>query len=133
MFAYIVEQDYVQTIDCITKLLNDDKCNLSCATYELLINENINYEGHVIRYLKSQCYIDNLPTGSVSLGNLEKVGWVVLECEYAITANSKEQNSFYDLNNRIFLNEYRWNKIHNTNLLMKINMNKDFSKYGYSK
>ena len=26
MFAYIVEQDYVQTIDCITKLLNDDRC-----------------------------------------------------------------------------------------------------------
>ena len=113
--------------------MNDDKCILSCATRESLNNKIIYYEGHVIRYLKSQCDIDNLPMGLVFLRNFEKVSWVLLKCDYDITANSKEQNSFYDLNNRIFLNEYRWNKIHNTNLLMKINMNKDFSKYGYSK
>ena len=69
MFAYIVEQDYVQTTDCITKLLNDDKCMLFCATCEFLINENIHYEGHVIRYLKPQCEIDNLSIESVFLGN----------------------------------------------------------------
>ena len=74
MFAYIVEEDYVQTEVSITKLLADDKCHLSCATCESLVNENIHYEDHVIRYLKSQCDINNLPMGTVLLGNLEKVG-----------------------------------------------------------
>jgi len=31
MFAYTVEQDYVQTTNSITKLLSDDKCISSCA------------------------------------------------------------------------------------------------------
>ena len=60
MFAYIVEQDYVQIKDGITTLLKNDECIFSCATYEYLIKENIHYEGHVIKYLKSRCEIDNL-------------------------------------------------------------------------
>ena len=91
--------------------MNDDKCILSCATRESLNNKIIYYEGHVIRYLKSQCDIDNLPMGLVFLRNFEKVSWVLLKCDYDITANSKEQ-----LNNHTFKkNKYRWNKIHNTN------------------
>ena len=90
-------------------MLNDDKCISSCATFESLINEYIHYEGHVIRYLKSQCDIDNLSMGSVLLGNLDKVAWVVLKYDYAVTADSKEQNYFYHLNNHIFKQkEYRW-------------------------
>ena len=62
--------------------------------------------------------------GTVLLGNLEKVGWVVLKCDYAITANSKEQNHFYYLNNKIFKkSEYRWNSIHKTNRQMFYNIN----------
>ena len=79
MFAYIVEEGHLQTEDTITKVLNDDKCDLPRETYESLVNENIHYEGHVIRYLKSKCDIDNLPMGKVLLGNLERVGWVVLK------------------------------------------------------
>ena len=94
MFAYIVEEGHFQTEDSITKVLNEDKCDLLCETCEYLVNENIHYEGHVIRYLKSKCDIDNLPTDKVLLGNLEKVGWVVLKCDYAITANSSEKNHF---------------------------------------
>ena len=74
MFTYIVEEDYVQTEESITKLFADDKFHLSCATCKSLVNENIHYEGNVIRYLKSQCDIENLPMGTVLLGNLEKVG-----------------------------------------------------------
>ena len=73
MFAYIVEEGYVQTKDSITKLLDDDKCYLSCATCESLVNENIYHEDHVIKYFKSQCDIDNLPMGTVLLGNLENI------------------------------------------------------------
>ena len=95
-------RNYTQTEDSTIKMLAADKCPLSCATCESLVNENIHYEGHIIRYLKSQCDIDNLPMGTVLLGNLEKVGWVVLKCDYAITANSREQNHFYYLNNKMF-------------------------------
>ena len=99
IFAYIVEEDHFQTEDTITKLLADDKYLLPCETCESLVNKNIHYEGYVIRYLKSQCDIDNLPMGTVLLGNLEKVGWVILKYDYAINANSREQNHFYYLNN----------------------------------
>ena len=102
MFAYIVEEGHFQTQDTITRVLNDMECKSSCETCEYLVNENIHYEGHVIRYLKSKCEIDNLPMGKVLFGNLEKVGWVVLKCDYAITPNSSEQNHFYDLNNKNF-------------------------------
>ena len=64
--------------------------------------------------------------GSVLLGNLKKVGWVVLKCDYFITANSKEQNYLYYLNNHTFKQkEYRWNKIHNTNRQIFYNINKN--------
>ena len=99
MFSYIVEGDHFQTEDTITKLLADDKCDLPCEKCESLVNENIHYEGHAIIYLKSQCDIDNLPMGTVLLGNLEKVGWVILKYDYAINENSREQNHFYYLNN----------------------------------
>ena len=49
------------------------------------MNDNIHYEDRVIRYLKSQCDIDDLNMGSALLGDLEKVGWVVLKCDYAFT------------------------------------------------
>ena len=81
--------------------MNDDKCISSFAICESLVIEKIHYEGHIIRYLKSKCDIDNISMGTLLLGNLEKVGWVVLRCDYAITANSKVQNYIYDLNNKI--------------------------------
>ena len=55
-------------------------------------------------YLKPQYDIDNLPMVIVLLGNLEKVGWVVLKCDYDITAKSREQNHIYYLNNKSFKN-----------------------------
>ena len=50
MFSYIVEGDHFQTEDTITKVLDDDKCYLPGETSESLVNENIHYEGYVIRY-----------------------------------------------------------------------------------
>ena len=70
MFTYIVKEDRFQTEDTITKVLNDGKCDLPCDTCEYLVNENIPYEGHVIRYLKSKYDIDNLSMCKVLLGNL---------------------------------------------------------------
>ena len=50
----------------------------------------------------------------------------MLKLDYAITANSKEQNYLYYLNNHTFKHkEYRWNKIHNINRQMFYNINKN--------
>ena len=46
----------------------------NCPICESLINDNIHYKGHVVRYLKSEFDIDNLSMGSVLLGDLEEVG-----------------------------------------------------------
>ena len=47
-----------------------------------------------------------------------------MKCDYAITANNKEQNHFYYLNNKSFKKiEYRWNFIHKTNRQMLYNIN----------
>jgi len=75
----------------------------NCTICDSLINDNIHYEGHIIRYLKSQCEIDNLNTGNVLLGDLEKVGWVVLKCDYKITNGGEQQDYFYQMNNNIHL------------------------------
>ena len=80
------------------------------------MNDNIHYEGHVIRYLKSQCDIDNLNMGSVLLGDSEKVGWVGLKRAYEITNGNEEQEYFYYLNNNNFPKKTKyWNKISGTN------------------
>ena len=64
--------------------------------------------------------------GTVLLGNLEKVGWVELKCDYAIIANSRDQNHFYYLNNKIFKkNKYCWNCNHKTNRQMFYNINEN--------
>ena len=67
-----------------------------------MINDNLHYEGHIIRYLKDQYVIDNLAMGSVLLGDLEKVGWVDLKCAYEIINGSDTQRHFYNLNNDKF-------------------------------
>ena len=56
-----------------------------------IVNDSIHYEGDIIRYLQSQCEIGNLNMGTVLLGELAKVSWVVLKCAYEIKmgANNK--------------------------------------------
>ena len=94
------------------KMLKNDECLPSCQTCESLMNEYIYYEGHIIRYLKSQCEIDNLSMGTVLMDDLEKVGCVMLKCGFTISANSREQNYLYYLNNHVFnKKEYKWNSI----------------------
>ena len=86
-------------------------------------NDNIHYEGHIIRYLKTQYNIDNLNIGSVLLGDLEKVGWVVLKCAYEITNGSEQQEYFYHLNDHTFQKKMKyWNKINGTNREMLYGM-----------
>ena len=79
LFVYIVENTYTSIDESIESISRAIECEKNCTICESLRNDNIHYEGHVIRYLKFQCDIDNLNMGSVLLDDLEKVGWVVLK------------------------------------------------------
>ena len=61
--------------------------------------------------------------GTILLGDLEKVGWVVLKCAYEIINGSDTQQHFYHLNNNKFpKNKNYWNKINGTNREMLYDM-----------
>ena len=79
----------------VSKMLIVNKFDTDCPTCEVIPNENIHYEGHLIRYTDTQCNIDMLQMGEVLLGDLEKVGWVVLKCDYVIVPHSNVQDYFY--------------------------------------
>ena len=79
-------------------MLEKIKCKSNCATCREIPNENIYYEGHMIKCLDSKYIIDRLPIKIVLLGYLENVGWVVLNCDYTITPKSNIENYLYDLN-----------------------------------
>ena len=116
LFAYIVDDTYTSIDESIEKNSRAIECEKNCTIGEPLTNDNIHYEGHVIRYLKSQCDIDNLNMGSVLLGDLEKIGWVVLKCDYEITNGEEQQDYFYHMNNKSFPKKMKyWNKINGTN------------------
>ena len=80
LFAYIVEDKYSFIVDSIEINSKIIECDKKCTICESLRNDNIHYEDHIIRYLKTQRDIDNLNMGSVLLRDLEKVCWVVLKC-----------------------------------------------------
>ena len=67
LFSYIVENSYTYIIDSIDKISSQIECKKHCHICETMINDNLHYEGHIIRYLKDQCVIDNLAMGSVLL------------------------------------------------------------------
>ena len=70
MFTYIIESNYISIKIEVLKLLNDNKYIGTCATCEAIPNENIHYEGHIIKYLDTQHNINNLPMGKLLLEDL---------------------------------------------------------------
>ena len=61
--------------------------------------ENMYYIGHIIKYEMSPYGIENLGEGTILMGNLEKVGWVVLKSGYSIRPYGLLGNAMYHLNN----------------------------------
>ena len=120
---HIVEDKYTSIVDSIEEKSKSIECEKNCIICESLRNDNIHYKGCIIRYFKTQCDTDNLNMGSVLLGDLEKVGWVVLEWAYEITNGSEQQEYFYHLNNHNFQKKMKyWNKINGTNREMLYGM-----------
>ena len=60
LFVYIVENKYTSIVSSIETNSKSIECEKNCTICESLRNDNIHYEGHIIRYLKTQCDIDNL-------------------------------------------------------------------------
>ena len=91
IFGYIVEDDYLSCNENIASI----KSNMlysDCRTCLNMSKENMRYPGHIIKYAMSPSKIETLKEGTVLMGNLEKVGCVVLKSEYNITP-------YYDLEN----------------------------------
>ena len=134
-FFDIVENSYTSIIDSIDKISSKIECKNNCHICKTMINDNLHYEGHIIRHLKDQCVIDNLAMGSVLLGDLEKFGWVVLRCAFQTINGSDTQRHFYYLNNEKHLKRlHYWNKlmvlIEKCCMVCKIiHMTKDFVKH----
>ena len=77
IFSYIVEDMFLSDDENIKAIKGNMLCN-SCQTCSNMPKGNMFYSGHVIKYGMSKYGIENLEEGSILMGNLGKVGWVVL-------------------------------------------------------
>lgn len=68
IFIYIVKQNYVAIRDKVFKMLNSNKYNINYHTFNEMSIQNIQYEGHIIKYLDTKNNIDILPIGKYYLG-----------------------------------------------------------------
>ena len=68
----------------------------------------MHYPDHIIKYAMSPSRIETLEECTVLMGNLEKVGWVVLKSGYNITPYCNLENELYHLNNDSINYENKW-------------------------
>ena len=73
-----------------------------------MTKKNIHYPGHLIQYSMINSEIESLNAGTVMLGDLEKVGWIVLKSEYNITQSCDLKNALYDLNDDHSTKKTKW-------------------------
>ena len=64
-----------------------------------MLKENMYYIGHIIKYGMHPSGIKKLGESTILMGNLEKVGWVVLKSGYSISPYGRLDNTVYHLNN----------------------------------
>ena len=57
------------------------------------------YPGHIIKFGMSPSGIEILGEGTILMGNLEKVGWVVLKSRYSFTPYGELENELYHIDN----------------------------------
>ena len=60
--------------------------------------EEIHYTNQVVKYDMSKFEIESLKEGTVLMGDLQKVGWVVLKYGFVIKLHSPLEDTLYDLN-----------------------------------
>ena len=60
--------------------------------------EKLHYTNQVIKYDMSKYEIESLKEGTILMGDLQNVGWVVLKSRFIIKARSLLEDALYDLN-----------------------------------
>jgi len=116
IFSYIVEDNFLSVEEDIKSIKGNMLCTpTSCQTCINMPKEDMFYTGHVIKYGMSKYGIENLEKGSILMGNLEKVGWVVLKSGYNIVPYGQLENAMYNVNNN---SKRNWFAIDGKNLQM---------------
>ena len=88
------------------------KGNTLCTNYQTYLNmKKMYYLDHVIKFGMSPSVIETLGEGSILMGNLEKVGWVVLKSRYSICPYGLLENAMYHLNNDSVKFKNNWSAI----------------------
>ena len=119
IFSYIVEDNFLSVDEDIKAIKGNMLCtSTSCQTCINMPKEDMFYTGHVIKYGMSKYGIENLEKGSILMGNLEKVGWVVLKSGYNIVPYGQLENAMYNLNNDSAKSKQNWFAIDGKHLQM---------------
>ena len=98
IFSYIVEDDFLSINENITSIKGNMLCT-NCQTCLNMPKENVYYPSHLINFGMSLSGMETLGEGTILMGNLEKVRWVVLKSGYNITPYGELENELYHLNN----------------------------------
>ena len=98
-FSYIVENEHINRDDNITTLNPRNFYNANSLTCQSMSKETIHYPGHLVQYSMCNSDIECLNEGTVMLGDLEKVGWVVLKSSFNINPYCDLENALFELNN----------------------------------
>ena len=76
IFSFIVEYNVLSDNENITSIKGNMLCT-NCQTCLNMPKENMYYPRYIIKFGMSPSVIETLGEGSILMGNLEKVGWVV--------------------------------------------------------
>ena len=98
IFSYTVGDNFLSDNENIKSIKSNTLCT-NCQTCLNMPKENMSYPGHVIKFGMSPSVIETLGEGFILIGNLEKVGWVVLKSRYSIRPHVFLENAMYHLNN----------------------------------
>ena len=78
IFSYIVEDDYITDDENINRLLQCQLCKQNCKICTNMNMDELHYTNQVIKYDMRKYDIESLKEGTILMGDLQKVGWVVL-------------------------------------------------------
>ena len=98
IFSYIVEDNFLSDNENITSIKGNMLCT-NCQIYLNIPKENMQYSGNIIKFGMSPSIIETLGEGSILMGNLEKVGQVVLKSGFSISPYCDLENALYHLYN----------------------------------
>ena len=73
--------------------------------------EEIHYTNQVVKYDMSKFEIESLKEGTVLMGDLQKVGWVVLKSGFIIKPRSPLKDALYDFNVDVPSDKSHWFEI----------------------